>query len=137
MPQEIERRAKQIVGLDEGIGAYSVSPDGKTIVFTARSLGVSDLWQVGAEGGAVQRLTTTGVSAFDFEWAPDSSRFYFPQRRRDPLAAARRRRRWAQSAFTVRMEIDRLVDYKAAFDEAWQNLNDRYYDPKVSWRGLE
>jgi len=137
-PQEIERRAKQIVGLDEGIGAYSVSPDGKTVVFTARSLGTSDLWQVGTDGGAVQRLTTNGTSIGDFEWAPDSSRFYF-------LSGGaihwlpRGGGAMGTVGFTVRMEIDRLVDYKATFDEAWQNLNDRYYDPKfhgADWNAL-
>ncbi|MCW3096746.1 MAG: Tricorn protease [Chthonomonadaceae bacterium] len=128
-PAEIERRAKQIVGLDEGVGAYSVSPDGKTVVFNARSLGTSDLWQVGTDGGAVQRLTTNGTSTGDFEWTPDSSRFYF-------LSGGaihwlpRGGGAMGTVGFTVRMEIDRLVDYKATFDEAWQILNDRYYDPK-------
>ena len=137
-PQEIERRAKQIVGLDEGVGAYSVSPDGKTVVFNARSLGVNDLWQVGTDGGTVQRLTTNGTSTGDFEWAPDSSRFYF-------LSGGAIH--WLPKGggamgtvgYTVRMEIDRLVDYKATFDEAWQTLNDQYYDPKfhgADWKGL-
>jgi tricorn protease len=137
-PQEIERRSKQIVGLDEGIGAYSVSPDGKTVVFTARSLGISDIWQVGADGGTVQRLTTNGTNTGDFEWAPDSSRFYF-------LSGGaihwlpRGGGAMGTVGFTVRMEIDRLVDYKATFDEAWQTLNDQYYDPNfhgADWKGL-
>lgn len=137
-PQEIERRAKQIVGLDEGIGAFAVSPDSKTVVFTARSLGVSDIWQVGADGGAIQRLTTNGTATGDFEWAPNSSRFYF-------LSGGaihwlpRGGGGMGTVGFTVRMEIDRLVDYKATFDEAWQTLNDRYYDPKfhgADWNAL-
>ncbi len=137
-PEEIERRAKQIVGLDEGVSAFAVSPDGKTVVFTARSLGVTDLWQASTEGGTVQRLTTNGTSTGDFEWAPDSSRFYF-------LSGGsihwlpRGGGVMGTVGFTVRMEIDRLVDYKATFDEAWQTLNDHYYDPKfhgVDWNAL-
>ncbi len=137
-PQEIERRAKQIVGLDEGIGSFSVSPDGKTVVFTARSLGQGDIWQVSTDGGAVQRLTTTGIAPGDFEWSPDSSRFYFVSGSAIHWLP-RGGGAMGTVAFTVRMEIDRLVDYRATFDEAWQILNDRYYDPKfhgADWNAL-
>lgn len=137
-PREIERRAKQIVGLDEGVQSYSVSPDSKTIVFTARSLGQSDIWQTSAEGGSLQRLTNNGEAPGDFQWTPDSNRFYFLSG-----GAIRWMGRGGMGGgvvgFTARMEIDRLTDYRAAFDEAWQVFNDRFYDRNfhgVDWKAV-
>jgi len=133
-PDEIERRAEQVVGLEEGIGDYELSPDGKLVAFSARSLGQNDLWQAAGEGGGLQRLTTTGVSATGLQWSPDGARLYY-------LSGGTIR--WVGRggsgsgtvSFTARMEVDRLADYHAAFDEAWQTLNDRFYDR--TFRGLD
>lgn len=133
-PDEIERRAKQTVGLDENFGTYSISPDSKAIVFVVSSAGRPDLWQMSADGGSVQRLTTSGEGPSDIQWAPDSSKFYFLSRGAlqsiprggGPVATA---------AFTARMAVDRLVDYYAAFDEAVQVIGDNFYDK--TFRGLD
>lgn len=137
-PEEIERRAKQIVGVDEGIQSFEVSPDSRTIVVVARNMGRTDLWQVSADGGTLQRLTTNGEFAQGIEWAPDSSRFYYLSG-----GAVKWMNRGGSGSgtvdFTARMEIDRLVDYRAAFDEAWQILNDSFYDRTfhgVDWKAM-
>lgn len=131
---EIERRAKQTVGLDENFGAFSISPDSKTIVFVVNTAGRPDLWQMSADGGSMLRLTTSGEGPSDILWAPDSSKVYFlsrgaiqsVQRGGGPLTT---------TAFTARMSIDRLVDYYAVFDEAVQVIGDSFYDK--SFRGLD
>lgn len=135
-PQEIERRAKQIAAPEATIGLFSVSPDSKTIVFVTSTQGQSDIWQTGAEGGTLQRLTNSGEAPREFEWSPDSSRIYY-------LSGSAIR--WigrggsgsGQVGFTARMEIDRVVDYRAVFDEVWQMFNDRFYDKTfhgVDWK---
>ncbi len=137
-PDEIERRAKRIVGLDEGVSSFAVSPDSKTVVFVTRTMGQSDLWQTSADGGANQRLTTTGESPTTLRWAPDSGRVYY-------LGGGQIK--WVSKggggtgtvAFTVRLEVDRLEDYRAVFDEAWQVMNDTYYDRThhgVDWKAV-
>jgi tricorn protease len=137
--REIERRAKQVSAFEEGITAAKVSPDGKTVVFVGRSLGRGDLWQIGVDGSGLQRLTTTGESPGGFQWAADSSRFYY-------LSGGAVK--WMTKGgggsgtvgFTVRLEVDRLVDYRAAFDEAWQILNDGFYDRNfhgVDWKAMQ
>ena len=137
-PFEIERRAKQTVGLEEGIDGYALSPDGKTLLFTARSLGQSDLWQANAEGSGLQRVTTSGESPTGFEWAADSSRCYY---------LSRGAIKWVNRGggvggtvnFTARLMIERLEDYRAVFDEGWQALNDKYYDTKfhgADWKAI-
>lgn len=137
-PREIERRARQLSAFEEGITAASVSPDGKTVVLVGRTLGRGDLWQIGVDGKGLQRLTTSGESPSRFQWAPDSSRFYYLSG-----GAVKWMARGGGASgtvgFTVRMEIDRLVDYRAAFDEAWQILNDGFYDRQfhgVDWKAM-
>jgi len=137
-PREIERRAKQISAFEEGITAAEVSPDGKTVVLVGRSLGKGDLWQIGVDGTGLQRLTTTGESPSSFQWAPDSSRFYYLSG-----GAVKWMARGGGGSgtvgYTARMELDRLVDYRAAFDEAWQILNDGFYDRTfhgVDWKAM-
>ncbi|MCC2669240.1 MAG: Periplasmic protease, partial [Armatimonadetes bacterium] len=137
-PQEIERRSKPLASFEEGISSLSVSPDSKTVIFVAQSQGRGDIWQVGADGKGQQRLTTSGESPFSFVWAPDSSRIYY-------LSGGAIR--WIARGggatgvvgFTARMEIDRTVDYRAAYDEAWQILNDSFYDRKfhgADWKAV-
>ena len=137
-PVEIERRAKQTVGIEEGIESFTLSPDGKTLLFSARSLGQLDLWQANSEGGNLQRMTTSGESPGGFEWTSDSSRCYY---------LSQGAIKWVNRSgggsgtvnFSARLLIERLVDYRAIFDEAWQALNDRYYDPKfhgTDWKAI-
>lgn len=137
-PREIERRAKSIVGLEEGVRAFEVSPDGKTVAFVSSVQGQPDIWQAAVEGGTVTRLTTSGENPLKLAWSPDSTRIYF-------LATGAIR--WIPKGggpggsvgFTARMQIDRAVDYRAVFDEAWQVLNDHYYDRTfhgVDWKAV-
>ena len=48
------------------------SPDGKWIVFR-RSISLSDLWKMPAEGGAPQRLTHVKSDIRGWDWLPDGS----------------------------------------------------------------
>lgn len=124
---EIEKRAKQITNFEEGVFSYSVSPDSKTILFVTNAMGQGDIWQVSADGGLVQRVTVSGEAPLTILWAPDSSKFYWLSggsikwmARGGPGAG--------MVGFTARMQVDRLEDYYAVFDEAWQVMNDTYYD---------
>lgn len=137
-PERIELRARQVFAMEEDARALSISPDGKTYLAVLRSLGKSDLWQVSSDGANLQRLTTSGEGPSEIYWAADSSRFYW---------LSGDRIRWlprgggtgGSVAFTTRMEVRRTVLREAAFDEAWQLLNDRFYDRTFrgkSWREI-
>jgi Tol biopolymer transport system component/C-terminal processing protease CtpA/Prc len=145
-PQEIEKRAKQIVALEDSVSSPSISPDGKTLVFVARSQGRSDLWAASPDGANVRRITSTGIGPGGLEWTRDGARLYFVASDgalhylpREAFAAPGAPTNVQTVAFTVRMTIDRLTDYQAVFDEAWQTLAERFYDPKfhgVDWKGV-
>jgi tricorn protease len=135
-PREIERRAKNIVTMEDTVNTLAVSPDSKTIIFTAGTRAGGDLWQCSADGTSQQKLTNGAGIATHLQWSPDGARLYY-------LSGGSIK--WVGKggagsgtvAFTVRMEINRSVDYKAVFDEAWQVINDTYYDPHfhgVDWK---
>lgn len=137
-PREIERRAKQIVSMDDSIASLTVSPDSKLIAFAAGSRARREIWQCSADGNAQQKLTTGAGSPTHLQWSPDGSRLYY-------LSGGVIR--WVGKggqgsgtvSFTARMEIDRAVDYQAVFDEAWQVINDTYYDKSfhgVDWKAV-
>lgn len=137
---EIERRAKALTTNDESLGGFSVSPDSKTIVFVARNGGQSDIWSVSADGGSLNRLTTSGESPGEIVWAPDSSKIYFIDRQSQVRSMPKAGGPMGVVAFAARMDIERLVDYYAVFDEAWQTMKDTYYDPKfhgANWDAIK
>lgn len=123
--REIERRATPLTSFVDSVGELAVSPDSKTVAFLCAVQNQPDIWLVPLEGGNPTKL---GVgSASNLQWAPDSSKIYFESGGRI---------RWVNRSgqgggavdFTARMEIERLVDYLAVFDEAWSTMNDVFYD---------
>lgn len=136
--REIERRAKSIVSMERSVEWVAVAPDSKLIGFTVDGDGGTEVWQCTADGSSQQKLATAPGSAAYLQWSPDGSRLYY-------LSGGAIR--WAGKGgqgsgtlpFTVRMEINRKVDYQAVFDEAWQIINDTYYDKSfhgVDWRAM-
>lgn len=135
---DIENRARPLTGFDEGVREYAISPDSKTIVFGTTTAGQSELWSVSTDGGAVNRLGTGVGECKSLRWTPDSSRVFY-------LAGeAIHSVRIAGGApstlpFSARMDIDHAAECRVAFDEAWKELNDRFYDPTFhgkDWRAI-
>lgn len=124
---EIEDRAKQVTAFDEGIGEFAIAPDGRSFVFGTRSLGQFDLWSVSADGGSLNRLTT-GLNSFNnLKWASDGSRVYYLSG--GTIRFTNRAGGGGTVSFVAKMSIDRLIEQRVAFNEAWKILNEVFYDP--------
>jgi Tol biopolymer transport system component len=54
--------------LFDGVGAPSLSPDGKRLAFTAGSPEAADAWVRDLERGAETRLTSNDTFSFDYHW---------------------------------------------------------------------
>jgi Tol biopolymer transport system component len=137
---EIERRAKQLVGVEEGIGAIAVSPDSKSVAFVLTALGSSDIYVTSPTGGSMQRLTTSGEAPGDLIWAPDSSKIYFLSGPGLIKSVSRDGSQMGLVQFTAQMQINRLEDYYAVFDEANQVIYDNFYDKTFrgkDWKAIE
>ncbi|MEP6754540.1 MAG: S41 family peptidase [Chthonomonadales bacterium] len=125
-PDEIEKRAKSVTAPEGGVVEFKVSPDGKSVAFTAGPRGQTDLWLTPIEGGSTTRLTT-GEGPRNLQWSADSNKVYYISTAQS-LKSMTKTATPGAVAFTVRMQTDRIVDYKAIFDEGWGKLNDWYYD---------
>jgi dipeptidyl aminopeptidase/acylaminoacyl peptidase len=65
------------------ISSPSLSPDGRTVVFTLRTTdleankGRTDLWSVGADGSGLRQLTSNPAADGEGRWAADGKSIYF------------------------------------------------------------
>lgn len=134
--KEIDRRAAPIVSLQDSIGSFAVSPDSKWVVFSAAPQNQNDLWLMSTSGGSLTRLNSGGGGGL--QWAPDSSRIYYLNG--GQIRWVNRSGQGSGSVgFTARMEVERLVDYLAVYDEAWQTMNELFYDKTFrgqDWRAI-
>ncbi len=63
-----------------GFGHFSWSPDSKTIIFTQKSNGISDVWSSSVEGGESAKLSNNQVAAESYScpiWSRDGKSVYF------------------------------------------------------------
>jgi len=65
-----------------------LSPDGKTIAFTARRDGNDNLWLISASGGKARKITNNNDARLYFSslaWSPDSKKIFFGKQSRYSL----------------------------------------------------
>ncbi len=71
---------KRLTDGDRLVGAFSISPDGSKVAFTARTENrrnqgnLSEIWLLDTAGGDVRRLTDNQAPEGNLQWAPDGRR---------------------------------------------------------------
>ncbi len=120
-----------------------ISPDGKTLVFSARTGERVNLYEYSLDELArtppsVQQLTSTAPPKSHYEFSPDSKQIYF-------LEAGHVVSMPIEShvpkpiAVTAALDVDFDQDKMAGFEEGWKLLDKRFFDPKFNghdWAGL-
>jgi tricorn protease len=128
-------RVVQITDLKGDEGAAQVSPDGKTIIFTAEHEGETDLYKVRWDGDELKRLTTEaspeqyvfdskGKNVFYLNDDGGIKRVSLDGEEGDPVP------------FTARYQVNLRQRREVVFNEAWRALDLNFYDPKfhgVDW----
>ncbi len=135
--KDIDRRATPLTTFLDSVGELAVSPDSKSVAFTMSVQNQPDIWVMNLEGGAPVKLGVTGFPS-SLQWAPDSSRIYFTSGGQIRWVA-RTGQGGGAVGFTARMEIERLADYLAVFDEAWSVMHQIFYDRTFrgrDWRAI-
>ena len=76
------RGLQQLTHSREGVASPCWSPDGQTICYVSSDDGQAQLYRIGANGGAPQRIRTTGVfNATEPDWSPDGKMIAFTTQR--------------------------------------------------------
>lgn len=134
----IVKRARRLASSPQGFtGSLLLSPDGKTIFFTA----LGDLYAISVDGGAPARVAS-GMSG-NLRISADGSTIYAGGGFGNFGGSIRKVPRTGGTpttiSFSAKMEIDRDEERRQTFDEAWRLLRDNFYDEKmhgVDWNAV-
>ncbi|MBV9036807.1 MAG: PD40 domain-containing protein, partial [Acidobacteriaceae bacterium] len=120
------------LGLD--VGGPVISPDGKTLLFTAsvgnqRNLYSYSLDELATEPPVARQLTSTPSAKSDYGFSADSKTVYFLDNGHVNSMSLEMRIPRA-IATTTSFDIDFDVDKIATFEQGWATLNRQFYNPK-------
>ncbi|MFL5612030.1 MAG: DPP IV N-terminal domain-containing protein [Gemmatimonadaceae bacterium] len=136
-----ERIAVLPIGVD--VTSQVLSPDGRQLLLIASAAGQQQLFtysldELSSEPTVARQLTTTAGFKSSVQWAPDSKSVWFleqgrvvnlPIESRTPRAVALR----------AEMDVDFTREKMEVFNQAWEFLNDNFYDPnfhRANWSGV-
>ena len=128
------RRRVSLLPLDLNAGAFAISPDGKTLVFTATAGQQAQLYSVSldplAPGPMIPRqLTTTPGPKSAPQFTADSKELYFLEAGK--ITALPMDTRVPRNlALTAELETNFESDKAELFDLAWGYLDRHFYDEK-------
>ncbi len=109
-----------------------ISPDGKTLLFAARSANQQSLYtysldELPKEPPVARQLTSTPGRKSDYAFAPDGKEvFYLENGTVKSIVVESRTPKTI--AVNAAMQIDFDEEKKVVFEEAWETLNRRFYD---------
>ncbi len=120
-----------------------ISPDGKVLLFLARSANQQSLYtysldELAKEPPIARQLTSTPGNRSDFAFTPDSKEVVYLENGVVHSIAVESRTP-KTIATTAPMDIDFDAEKNVVFEEAWGILNRRFFDAKFNghdWRSL-
>lgn len=134
-------RLEQVTSMPGDESAMLISDDGETFYFTASgntSRG-RDLYQVQFDGSEISNLTSGGTNPYGLSLSPDGKEIVYIKRggieQIDPS-----NKKTTSFPHKAVMKIDMTQERAQIFDEAWQSLNDNFYDPDFhgnDWNSLK
>lgn len=128
------RERTTVIPLGVSADTPVISPDGKTLVYTAnRSLFAYDLDDLTRDTAAPEQLVGGRRSKSDYAFDPGSKQLYFLDGGRVSVTAIESPRPRAleiNGEMVIRFDAERQV----VFDQAWSTLNRSFYDPAFHGR---
>jgi Tol biopolymer transport system component len=138
--EDIRNRVSLLpVGLDAQ-SVDAISPDGKTLLFTASAAGQQNLYTYGIdelakEPAVARQLTSTAGNKGSAQFSPDGKQVFYLERGRInsiPLDT----RQAKPVATTAELDVDFGREKMEVFHQAWTTIRDTFFDPKfngVDW----
>ncbi|HLJ78097.1 MAG TPA: S41 family peptidase [Acidobacteriaceae bacterium] len=120
-----------------------ISPDGKTVVFTAMVANHANLYEysldeMARESPVPRQLTITPAQKSNYYFSPDSKNLIYLENRQ-PHELSLESHMSKPIPVLASFEVDFNQDKQVAFEEAWGILNRYFYDPKfngANWSAL-
>lgn len=127
--EDIHTRSKPIATLPNQGGGFGLSPDGKTVIFTAAPDGTRRFYAVGTDGEGLRALAPATAVA-DLQFAKDPKKAFYI----GPGGAIRSIGTDGSAggtSFSADLRVDHEVETRTMFNEAFHALNDYFYDPSL------
>ncbi|HEY2854394.1 MAG TPA: LpqB family beta-propeller domain-containing protein [Gemmatimonadaceae bacterium] len=136
-----ERLAVLPVGVD--VTSEIISPDGRQLLLVASAAGQQQLFtysldELMTEPAIARQLTSTPGFKSSIQWAPDSKSVWFLEQGRVvnmPVESRQPR----QVVVRAEMDVDFSREKMEVFNQAWEFLNDNFYDPNfhgANWNAV-
>jgi tricorn protease len=134
--ERLWERVHRITDLKGDEGPARISPDGKTIVFTAEFDGDEDLYSVRWDGEDLKRLTEDGTEPEQFVFDGKGSTIFYLDGEGKIKRVDLDGKGGDPIPFKARYVVDVPLERAVVFNEAWRALNENFYDPDfhgVDW----
>ncbi len=134
--ERLWERVRRITDLKGDEGPARISPDGKTIIFTAEFEGEEDLYSVRWDGEDLERLTKDGAEPEQFVFDRKGKTIFYLDGKGHIKRVGLDGKAGDPIPFKARYVVDARLERAVVFDEAWRALNENFYDPDfhgVDW----
>jgi len=131
---DIHLRARRLTSTPENEGDLTVTPDGKSLIYTL-GRGRGQVWRMDREGDDAKQLAQGDVSAASLRLTEKGDRLFYRASGRAYSAPADGGQA-SEVKFRFAFTDDRRARQIAAFEQGWSLLNEAFYDPAfhgVDW----
>ncbi len=135
----IHERAALVLALPGDEEGLAVSPDSKTVVFSADLEGERDLYKVRWDGKELKRLTTGGTNPRQLVFSRDGKLVLYRSGKGTVGSTDLEGKAGDPVTFSARHDVDRLALREQVYEEAWRELDRGFYDPAfhgADWTAL-
>jgi Tol biopolymer transport system component len=134
------RQRLSLLPLGVDVGDVTITPDGKTAIVIASSVGQSNVWaysldELAAERPVARQLSTTAGGKSNPQVTPDSREVYYLDAGRINIVTIDRREA-RPLGVTAEFTTDFSSEKQQVFQQAWTLLRDNFFDPNfngVNW----
>ena len=137
--KDIHKRLRRLTSLPSNETNLVISPDGKLFAFSSNANGKWNLYTVKWDGSELKRLTNGDVSPDNIQFNKDGKKIYYLSKGKIKVISSDGKDN-KTLPFKAKMKIDYRAERAQKFDEAWQILNERFYDANfhgVDWDAMK